>query len=428
MSKYNFNLVLSSNNSHTKILNKISPNSSVLEFGPAHGVMTKYMKEVLNCKVWVIEQDEEAAVDASKFCEDIVVDSIETYSWQETFRGMQFDYIIFADVLEHLYDPWGVLAEVKAFLEPRGKILISLPNIANNAIIMELIQDRFDYRPTGLLDNTHIRFFTKSSIDDMVGQSGYKPLSIDGTFNQPQHTEFAQSYLDFNRGVVDSLSSKQHGHVYQFIYEITHQESNANTALCVESLEEPKHVQLFYDTGNGFNQDEVVNHFGNKVDEILLPINNPILHLRVDPSSNPGILKSAKFRVMDANGEYFNAEVKHLVGFNYFIQNEAICLNNDPQILIDMPIDNPIKLLYEINYDQIYFSSNDVEELSLLDLTKSKLDSTRVELDSTRVELDSTRVELDSTRVELDSTRVELDSTRVELDSMRVELDSVYNS
>ena len=109
MSKYDCELNLKDRNSLSILVERIKTNSVVLEFGPANGRMTKYMKEQLNCKVFAVEIDEQSARDAAQYTEKIVLDSIENYSWKEEFKNIKFDYIIFADVLEHLYFPEEVL-------------------------------------------------------------------------------------------------------------------------------------------------------------------------------------------------------------------------------------------------------------------------------------------------------------------------------
>lgn len=107
--KYDFDLDVSSKNSLSLIIKKIRPGSTVLEFGPAAGRMTKYLKEQLNCKVYIVEIDEVAAKKASFFAEDVVIGNIEDFKWFEQYENVKFDHIIFADVLEHLYNPQIVM-------------------------------------------------------------------------------------------------------------------------------------------------------------------------------------------------------------------------------------------------------------------------------------------------------------------------------
>ena len=125
--KYDFDIDLETKNSLSIIINRIKPNSMVLEFGPANGRMTRYLKEVLNCKVYAVEIDKEAAKDAKRYCEKILVDDVEKYTWLEVYKDLEFDYIVFADVLEHLYYPEKVLKESKLLLKDEidGKVIIS---------------------------------------------------------------------------------------------------------------------------------------------------------------------------------------------------------------------------------------------------------------------------------------------------------------
>jgi len=91
-----------------------------------------------------------------------------------------FDLIIFNDVLEHMYDPWEVLISTKKYLKDDGIIVISIPNIRHKSILKQLIfHDDFQYKEEGLLDITHIRFFTKKTIIKMLEECGYEILKID---------------------------------------------------------------------------------------------------------------------------------------------------------------------------------------------------------------------------------------------------------
>ncbi len=79
----------------------------------------------------------------------------------------QFDYIILADVLEHLYDPERTLARLLPYLKTGGSFLCSIPNIMHTSVLLPLLQENFDYSDSGICDRTHIRFFTLNSIAKM---------------------------------------------------------------------------------------------------------------------------------------------------------------------------------------------------------------------------------------------------------------------
>ena len=229
MSSYDFELEMDTRNPLSLIISRIAKNSTVLEFGPANGRMTRYLKEALGCTVYAVELDEESAKDAAEFCEDIFVGDIEKFQWLTKYQDIEFDYIIFADVLEHLYSPETVLTKAKALLNNEGSILMSLPNIAHNAIIMDLINDKFTYRKTGLLDNTHIRFFTKKTLEELIVNSGLEIAFETAIYAEPSNTEFKTNYADFDPFIVSLLNGREFGKAYQFIFEAKHSASDLET-------------------------------------------------------------------------------------------------------------------------------------------------------------------------------------------------------
>lgn len=84
-----------------------------------------------------------------------------------------FDCIVFADVLEHLRDPWGTLKRYQQWLKPGGYVVASIPNVRNIALIYNLIlRGRWRYEDSGLLDRTHLRFFTRGEIIDLFAGAG----------------------------------------------------------------------------------------------------------------------------------------------------------------------------------------------------------------------------------------------------------------
>lgn len=84
------------------------------------------------------------------------------------------DCIVFADVLEHLVDPWSTLRSFRTRLAPGGTIVISLPNVAHWSVVRDLLAGRWEYRDAGLLDRTHLRFFTTRSAIELVEQAGFR--------------------------------------------------------------------------------------------------------------------------------------------------------------------------------------------------------------------------------------------------------------
>lgn len=224
------------NHSLTKIIERVSKNAKVLEFGPAKGILTKYLKEELNCKVTCVEIDEELAKLASPFSEKMIVADIDKLDFLASFGKEKFDIIIFADVLEHLYDPWRIIREAKNYLQDEGKIIASIPNIAHASVILSLLEDEFHYNPSGLLDKTHIRFFTKKSIYNFFESNGYFIEGIDFTKAKWNKTEFIFASEHFPESLIAFMDEKPEREIYQYI--IVAKKTNQNFSRRFEDQEE----------------------------------------------------------------------------------------------------------------------------------------------------------------------------------------------
>lgn len=331
MSKYDCDLDLNARNSLSVLIQQVEPNSTVLEFGPANGRMTKYMKEQLNCQVYAVEIDEKSAADAAQYTEKMIVDSIENYAWMQEFKGIQFDYIIFADVLEHLYYPEKVLRSVKGFLKANGSILISIPNIAHNSIIINLLKNEFNYSPTGLLDDTHIRFFTKKTFDQLIEKTGLFRSFETAIFINPENTEFLNSYADLPKEVSDFLCNQYYGEAYQFIYEL----KQAPCTVISDFSDDYKvysqfFSQLFLDHGKGISEENSIKlPVANNTDvqEFIFDLSDKpaLISLRLDPLNDSCVIEIESLRLIREDGEidllpfiHANASLQH--GKSYFFK------------------------------------------------------------------------------------------------------------
>ena len=170
---------------HRKVVDWVEPGTLILEVGTATGYMSQefYNK---GCVVWGVEIDRRAAKKAAKFCNRIFVGDIEEKTLLRKLRANQFDIIILADVIEHLKDPQTTIKNLTPHLKKNGNIIISVPNIAFLTQRFLLLFGNFDYLNTGIMDQTHLRFFTKKTILELVSMSGLNVEKFDyvGNFTQ----------------------------------------------------------------------------------------------------------------------------------------------------------------------------------------------------------------------------------------------------
>jgi 2-polyprenyl-3-methyl-5-hydroxy-6-metoxy-1,4-benzoquinol methylase len=158
---------------HSKIVSLVPPATRVLEFGCATGYMSQVLKERLGCTVVGIEIDRDAAALAEQHAERVIVGDAEKIDYAAELAGEEFDVVLFADVLEHLKEPGDVLRRVRPFIDENGVVVASIPNIAHASVRLALLGGEFRYREWGLLDDTHLRFFTRASIQDLFEETGY---------------------------------------------------------------------------------------------------------------------------------------------------------------------------------------------------------------------------------------------------------------
>lgn len=148
----------------------------VLDVGCGGGATGAELKRMFpRAVVHGVERSGEAAAYALARLDRVLQEDVETMDFAGAgFAPGSIDVVFFPDVLEHLYDPWNLLRRVKPFLAPDAQVLASIPNVRNLWLLGELFKGRWDYVEEGLLDVTHIRFFTRKSVEELFVQTGYR--------------------------------------------------------------------------------------------------------------------------------------------------------------------------------------------------------------------------------------------------------------
>ena len=156
---------------HTQLIILTGYKKRVLEIGCSTGFMSRYLIEN-QCHVAGVEVNPIAADRATSICNKIIVGNIESEEVLKQIKG-PYEVIILGDVLEHLVNPDLTISRTLDWLTDDGFLLISVPNVAHWAMRLSLLLGRFDYKPLGMLDSNHIRFFTWKTLFQMLYQNGY---------------------------------------------------------------------------------------------------------------------------------------------------------------------------------------------------------------------------------------------------------------
>ena len=217
------------NNSHTLMVELVGGTKRVLDVGCATGYLARALVE-RGCTVSGVECDEEAAEEARPFLERLVVGDLETMDLAEAFGDDRFDVIVFGDVLEHLRNPLPVLRRAKALLADGGSVVASIPNIAHGSVRLALLAGRFDYQDLGLLDSTHVRFFTRSSVEDLFREAGMVPIDVRRTTAGFFDTPVPVSESEFAPEVVDAVRADPESATYQFVLRAVRDDADSAVA------------------------------------------------------------------------------------------------------------------------------------------------------------------------------------------------------
>lgn len=335
MSKYDAEVDLSETTSTGLILRKINPGAKILEFGCATGRMTRYMKEVLRCQVYIVEYDKDAFESAIQYAEDGICDDIMKFVWLEEFRDIQFDAIIFADVLEHLVKPEEALCNAAKLLKNDGIIYVSVPNITHNDILIKGYYNYFDYTKLGLLDDTHVHFWGLNNLEQLANNCDLRLRSVEATYCPTGETEqFEGSKISFSAEMFNLLRERLCGEIYQFIITLDKNKEIGNVK--EYNLKRPSiNSSIYINTGKGFNEQERINvraqysDSGSYVVHYVIDDVSNIRQIRFDPVEFQGcILRHISIRQGDEKLRITYSE-------HFELAESILILETDPKIFVE---------------------------------------------------------------------------------------------
>ncbi|MDQ2992132.1 MAG: class I SAM-dependent methyltransferase [Candidatus Eremiobacteraeota bacterium] len=164
------------NSSYALMLDMIEGPATVLDLGCGPGNFARQLVS-RGCAVVGLDLNPEHLESARAYCRETHVVDLEREALDDVLRDERFDVAICADILEHLRDPRRVLEGLRTVLAPGGCVLASIPNVAHGAVRLALLAGRFEYQPFGILDDTHVHFYTNNSITALFEDAGYVIVS-----------------------------------------------------------------------------------------------------------------------------------------------------------------------------------------------------------------------------------------------------------
>lgn len=182
-------------------------NKSILELGCHDGSFSKYLK-AKGAYITGVDINPIAIEKAKKYCEKVFIGDMEEKNFLEYFSNTKYDIILALHVLEHLKDPWTLLANISKLLNEKGQIILALPNIGNYQHRVRMFKGVFDYEESGVMDKTHLRFFTLKTATEMIEKSGLKINSVNFSSRVDAPYELAQMFLPGTKTIMRNIISK----------------------------------------------------------------------------------------------------------------------------------------------------------------------------------------------------------------------------
>jgi len=155
----------------------------------------------------VVDNDPQALHVLQSLNVEIIAADLNDENGLAPLQGQRFDAILACDVLEHLHQPQALLRRLPEYLEPTGRLVISIPNIAYAGVVAALRIGVFDYTEKGQLDHTHVRFFTRRSMERALLDTGWVPQHWEANRVPISHSEFAWCWDDIAPGLRQELLS-----------------------------------------------------------------------------------------------------------------------------------------------------------------------------------------------------------------------------
>lgn len=285
--------------------------ATVLDLGCGSGALGQYLAQNHACTSDGLTWSEAEAAHARPHYRHIEVADLEQADISALFAGKRYDRIVCADVLEHLRQPERILSACRTLLAPEGKLLISVPNAGYCGLVAELLQGEFLYREEGLLDRTHLRFFTRSSLQRFLQEQHWVLESIDTIRRELPESEFTVAFDSLPPSVARYLLAGSDALTYQFIGSVCPTaQPNVPTVPNVPTLlaQALFTAQLYlghagyYDEAHKLTCAGAIGVVRQTLQFALPHFDGTLPKLRFDPADRPGFLHLHAITLRESDG------------------------------------------------------------------------------------------------------------------------------
>ncbi len=337
MNKYDYGYELKDNPTNSWAFDRISDNSVVLELGPSNGNLIYHLTNQKNCIADIVELDEESGREAARYartaCIGMEEGNLEKGFWYQKLNGNQYDYIIILDVLEHIRNPREVLCLLSSLLKKDGKILLSVPNIAHNSVLINLLQNKLEYTSVGLLDDTHVHFYTYRSILQLLKEAGLEVACSEVRQVAVNNNEIDADYGFLPREVDAYLKTREQGTAYQFLLTVSSSEANAETISEPSYKSDALYEVAAFDNAGLLILEKKINPLENV--QLEIPIHSHVTKIRIDPLDTNCIISEVRLSGKDQDNNSVSLSISENTG-NQF-GDKYVFYDDDPQLYIDIP-------------------------------------------------------------------------------------------
>lgn len=286
----------------SKILAKVPEGALVLDIGCGSGMLGKYLSLHKRCVVDGVDIDPQAVELAKPKYRKVGVFNLEQQKLTDTFPTGAYDCIVMADVIEHIVHPELLFESVKQLLKPDGIMLFSIPNITHISAGLELMLGKFSYSASGLLDATHVRFYSRQGFIEKLERNGIYPFEIDTVCKAIDSTEF-KNYRHFTQPMLEEIiEARADALTYQWIIS-----ARLYAQGIIKQIDQPQQAviehtisvasRLYFRTANdeSYSENKSIpgllrpNTHGQSVMHFYFTEDNcqyPLEHLRLDPISD----------------------------------------------------------------------------------------------------------------------------------------------